>query len=145
MGPLWMLLCSDKDIKRYQIVISCVSLFNFFGAWAFLLLGYNICSVIIVRIFVYFTMLIVRLTMSKKLVPSFQLKEWLLKIGLVPILLTFIALTSYFLINDICVSNHILEIIIKAGLLFVFTCVIVFIGGLESNERKFVLSKVHLM
>lgn len=141
-GPLWMLLCSDKDIKKYQIVISIISSFNFFGAWVLLLLGLPPYSVVIARIVVYVAVLIARLVLSKERVSSFPVKEWLGKVLIQPLLFSIVPLICIYFLRMIVIENNIIELFVKAGIVLVITCILIFVFGFEKKERQFVYSKI---
>lgn len=141
-GPLWMLLCSDKDIRKYQIIISCIASFNFLGAWFLLVVGLPPYSVVIARIVVYVAILVARLILSKERVPSFPIAEWLKRIVLQPFLISIGPLIAYFFIRMISINNPYLDLFVKAGSVFLITCVLVFLFGFEDSERHFILSKL---
>ena len=141
-APLWMILSADKDVKKYQIVISSIYAFNFIGAWLVLKLGFSPYSVIIVRCAVYVVAVIARLLLTKERVPSFMIVQWLKEVPLKSLLVAILPIVSCFLIDTVAIDNTIIEMIIKAGVAFVVTCVSIFFIGLTHNERKPILDKV---
>ena len=144
-APLWMILCSDKDVKKYQIVISSLYAFNFIGAWIFLSLGWPPYSVIIARIIVYLSAIVARLKLIGERVPSFPYRQWLNVSLIQSFILMIIPFVCYIGIDKIGINNSIAELIIKGGLVFVITCISIFFIGLTRGEKDFVLKKVHLL
>ena len=142
-GPLWMLITSDKDIKKYQIIISSVVSFNFIGAWIFLILGFPPYSVIIARLIVYLVSTAIRLVFCKEKVSSFPVSEWLKHAFFKPLFISIVPVASFFLINQVSTNIPILDLIIKSGTVFFITCLSIFVG-LTQNEKMFILKKVHL-
>lgn len=141
-APLWMILSSDKDVKKYQIVISSIYAFNFIGAWLVLKLGFPPYSVIIVRCAVYVVAVTARLLLTKERVPSFMIAKWLKEVPLKSFLVAILPILSCFLIDFVAIDNTIIEMIIKAGVAFVVTGVSIIFIGLTHNERQPILKKV---
>lgn len=141
-APLWMILSADKDVKKYQIVISSIYAFNFIGAWLVLKFGFPPYSVIIVRCVVYVVAVTARLLLTKERVSSFMIAQWLTEVPLKSLLVAILPIVSCFLIDLVMIDNIIIEMIIKAGVAFVVTCASIFFIGLMPNERKLILDKV---
>lgn len=141
-SPLWMLLSADKDIKKYQIIISVIYSFIFIGSWLALKLGFAPYSVIIVRIIVFIVGMIARLFLVKEKVATFSILGWIIEVIGKTILVSIIPIASCFVIELFNFDNHIVELLVKGGLSFGIVCLSVFFIGLQKNERQLVLSKI---
>lgn len=143
-APLWMVLCSDKRIKKYQIVVSLVFLINFFGSLILLYFGTEPYHVMTLRIAVNIMLILVRLAFVKRRIVDFPVLQWLsicfIKNGLiviVPLLVTGLLYTFAF-------KNNFVELLIVGGLGFTLTCLSIFFIGFTRNEKNFVLSKIKI-
>lgn len=141
-APLWMILSADKDVKRYQIVISSIYSLNFLGAWGVLALGFPPYSVIIVRVIVYVIAIAARLILVKERVEMFPIVQWLKEVPNKTITVSLIPGAFCFVINIINIDNKLVELLVKGGLAFLVTCLAIFFIGLYDNERKLILNKV---
>lgn len=95
-----MILCSDKDVKKYQIVISLIYSFNFIGAWILLKCGFPPYSVIVARILVYAIAIIARLWLVKERVPSFPVLKWIKEVLLKSMVVSIVPIVLYVLIQN---------------------------------------------
>lgn len=143
-APLWMILCSDRDVKKYQIVISLIYSFNFIGAWILLKCGFPPYSVIVARILVYAIAIVVRLWLVKERVSSFPISQWVMDVLLKSIVISIIPIVLYFSIQNVTFDNPFVEIIVVGGGVFVITLVSIVMFGLDNKERKFLLEKINL-
>lgn len=141
-APLWMVLCSDVDIKKYQITVSLVFLLNVLFSWIFLALGFSPYNVMIVRFSVSFLLVLVRLGFVKNKVPSFSPVLWLKNVLGKSAILMVLPLILTYLVSDIHYEHTILRLIVVSGSAALFTAVSIFIIGLEPNERQFVINKI---
>lgn len=141
-APLWMILCSDKNVRKYQIVISAIYSFNFIGAWILLKCGLPPYSVIIARIFIYGVAIVARLLLVKEKVSTFSIWAWFSSVVLKSTLLAIIPLVCYVGIFKLPIQNAIAELIVKGGLAFIITGISIFLLGLNYNERLFLLKKI---
>lgn len=144
-APLWMILSADKNIKKYQIVISAIYSFNFIGAWILLKCGLPPYSVILARIIVYLIAIVARLLLVKKKVSSFSIHHWVVEVFLQSLILAMIPLMCYWGIYHIRIGSAVLELIIKGGLEFIITGLTIFLIGLKQNERRFVLQRIPII
>lgn len=143
-APLWMILCSDKDVKKYQIVISLIYSFNFIGAWILLNCGFPPYSVIVARIVVYAVAIIARLWLVKERVPSFPVSKWIVKVLLNSMVISIIPLLIFFVARNLIFGNPFIEILVLGGGVFVITLVSIVMLGLDKNERGFILEKIRI-
>ncbi|MBO4417828.1 MAG: hypothetical protein J5801_06915 [Bacteroidales bacterium] len=144
-SPLWLLLGADKDIKKYQIIISVIYSFTFIGSWIVLKLGFAPYSTIIVRGIVLFVGTIARLFLVKEKVASFSILTWIKEVIGKSILVSLIPVASCFVIGLLNFDNLIVELIVKGGLSFGIICLSVFFIGLDKNEKKVVSSKIPVL
>ena len=143
-APLWMILCSDKDVKKYQIVISLIYSFNFIGAWILLKCGFPPYSVIVARILVYAIAIIARLWLVKERVPSFPVLKWIKEVLLKSMVVSIVPIVLYVLIQKLIFDNPFLEIILVGGGVFVMMIVSIMMFGLDNKERKFLFEKIKI-
>ena len=141
-APLWMLLSADKDIKKYQIVISIIYSFTFIGSWIVLKIGFVPYSVIIVRAIVLFTGMIARLFLVKEKVTSFSISKWIKEVIGKSFLVSCVPVASCFAIRLLDYDRPILELVMKGGLSFGVVCISVFFLGLKDEERIVILRKI---
>ena len=141
-APLWMILASDKNIKKYQTVLTTIYSFNFLGALLALWLGAPPYSVIVVRIFVYMLAVSARLLLVKEKLPMFSINQWLwmtlartCKIVILPFLLMI-------LLSQIHLNSRFLELILFSGLSFLMVCISIYLFGLDQKERALIKEKV---
>lgn len=141
-APLWMILGSDKDIKKYQITISIIYAFNFIGGYFLLLLGLPPYSVIFARIAVYIVSLFARLFLVREKVPSFPYKDWLAAITIGSLKVLLIPVVTLFLLQKLEISNQYVELFVKAGISLISVVISIYAFGLTRRERLFINSKV---
>lgn len=141
-APLWMILSADKNVKKYQIVISSIYAFNFVGSWVVLILGFPPYSVIIVRVIVYCVAIAARLMLVKEKVSVFPIIRWLGEVPLRTISVAIIPVASCFLIGRLSISSQLWELLVKGGLAFFVSCLAVIFIGMKKHERSYILEKV---
>lgn len=141
-APLWMILGSDKRIKKYQIIISIIYMFSFILGWIFLSLNLPPYSVIFARMIVYVSSLFARLLLVKEKVSVFRVSYWFssvifntLKILILPILIICVLKTTRF-------DNRYFELFACGGLSLLATLISIFIIGMDAKERIFILTKI---
>lgn len=141
-APLWMILSSDKDVKKYQITISSIYAFNFIGAWILLALGLPPYSVIIARIVVYSVAVIARLFLVKEKVPSYPVKIWFFEVVIGAIKVLAIPALVLWFITQYTTGSNLTDLFIFCGTAVVLTGLSIYILGLKQNEREFVNNKI---
>lgn len=141
-APLWMILSSDKDVKRYQITISSIYAFNFIGAWILLALGFPPYSVIIARIAVYCVAIMARLLLVKERVPSYPIKTWFVDVVLGAIKVMAIPVAIMLFVTQYPINNSLVEFFVFSGTAFLLTGVAIYLLGLKASERSFVNNKI---
>lgn len=141
-APLWMILSSDKDVKKYQITISTICSFNFFGAWLLLYLGFPPYSVIISRIIVYSIAIIARLILVKERVPSYPVKVWFNEVIIGTFKVVAIPVAVLLFVTQYSFGNNIVELFVFSGSALVLTGLSIYLLGLKTSERSFINNKV---
>lgn len=141
-APLWMILASDTNIKKYQIVLTSIYSLNFIGAYIVLKLGFAPYSVIIVRVVVYIIAVAARLLLVKEKLASFSVPEWLASIVWNSIKILIIPIGCIFIMKLFPIQNMILELFVYGGLSFMAVCMSIYLIGLTKHERSIINSKV---
>ena len=141
-APLWMILSSDKDVKKYQITISSIYAFNFIGAWFLLTLGLPPYSVIIVRIVVYCVAIVARLFLVKGRVPSYPVKTWFVEVVLGSCKVLTIPVILLWLLTRYSLGNNLIDLFVFSSASVLLTGISLYFLGLKPNERMFVNDKI---
>lgn len=141
-APLWMILSADKNIRKYQIVISTIYAFNFIGAYIFLKLGLPPYSVMIARIIVYTIAVVTRLVLTKEKLSSFPIRLWFIDVVFRSIIVTILPFVFYLFISNFAIENMFLQLVLKAGSIFMITVLSVYIFGFTAEEKLFVVKKI---
>ena len=141
-APLWMILGSDKNIKKYQIVISLIYSFNFIGAWVLFAFGLSPYMAIVMRIVVYFISTIARLLLIREKVGSFPIMEWLRSVWLNSLVVMFVPVLVMIASNGVSVNSPCIELIVNGCIIGSITAVSIYLLGLTVSERSFVNDKV---
>lgn len=137
-APLWMMIYSQSNIKRYQIVISLVYIMNFFGAW--LVLSFNMVpySVIVVNIVVFFFLLLVRLYYVSKFMENFNKNKWFKQVFLrgwsiiaISYILTYITRMNFSF-------NSFVSVVFTTCISLFYTLPLMYYIGLDKNEKKYI-------
>ena len=141
-NPLTTVIAADQNIKKYQIVISCVYLLDYLISWGALSLGALPYVVIIVRVVLCIVGMVVRLTFVKHRVYNFSISKWTKSIigkGLI-ILICSIPL---FFIRSLFVEWHLVGRFVSMTLIcLLWVSFLLWRWGLTQNERVFVMSKM---
>lgn len=141
-APLWMILASDTNIKKYQIVLTSIYSLNFIGAYIVLKLGFAPYSVIIVRVAVFIIAVTARLLLVKEKLASFSLPEWLVSIVWNSVKILIIPIGCIFIMKQFPIQNMILELLIYGGMSFLAVCMSIYMIGLTNHERSIINNKV---
>lgn len=141
-APLWMILASDTNIKKYQIVLTSIYSLNFIGAYVVLKLGFEPYSVIIVRVVVMSIAVMARLLLVKEKISSFSIIGWLKSIMLNCGKVLIIPAICILLMMQFSIPNMIVELFIYGGISFLSVCLSIYLLGLTQTERAVINSKV---
>ena len=141
-GPLWMTIGSDTNIRRYQIVVSSIFSLNFVGSWILLYLGFPPYGVIAIRLFISAILIFVRLIFCKQMLLSFSTLTWLKDTVLRSVAIMICPIIANISVIDYEYSNQIIEFVSVCSLSVFLTLIGIFVFGLNSGERKLILSKI---
>lgn len=142
-GPLFMLIYAQKNIRKYQIVISVVYAQCFTLAWLALYMGAKPYYIIIMRLLVYIVLLGIRLVFVKKLMPLFDLWEWFYEILLKSLSIFGVSILSiYFFVGSRIHFQPLNKIMVITLISFLINIPLMFFIGLSSAERTFVLLNI---
>lgn len=138
-APLWMLIGATGNVKVYSIWSGTLTLMNIPLSLVLLVMGFSVYWVFIVRVVINVITAIIRPMYVKFLIKEFSLREYvavvLSRVGVVSLLiiLGFVGIKLY-------LSNiHPLLIMILA---FIYTSSIVWIGGINKDERMSIVKVV---
>lgn len=134
-APLWMSVQATGKIKNYQILMGAIIILNLPLSYICLKLGYIPESVLIIRVFINFTIFIVRifyLRIKIKLPTKLYFEEVIFKVALVTLLsIPLPLLISYYTSNfNGLVLTSFFSVVSVVGCIYLF--------GLTKRERKFV-------
>ena len=141
-APLWMILASDTNIRKYQIILTSIYSLNFIGAYIVLELGFEPYSVIIVRVIVMMIAVMARLLLVKEKINSFSVIEWVKSILLNSGKVLVIPAICIVVMMRISIPNMIVELILYSGLSFLSVCLSIYLLGITQSEREMINNKV---
>ncbi len=144
-APLWMILSSDKDVKKYQLVISAIYSLNFIGAYLVLKMGYPPYSVIVVRMIVFLCAVIARLLLVKEKMPVYSIIGWVRALGGGTVKILLLPGVCIFVMYHYCMDNLFFELFVYGGISFVSVCFSIYMFGLTFSERNVINEKVRLV
>lgn len=139
-APLYMVVYSQTNIRKYQLIISSVYSLTFFGGWLVLLMGVLPYMVMVVRLCVFMVLLIIRTIYVKKVFSVFNIKDWYSEIivkGLFVAVILYLIIWA--LLSIMTLPSHFLKIIIVFFFSFIFLIPLCFCFGINKNERGMVL------
>ena len=142
-APLFMTIQATGRIKTYQIVVSIILFSNLLCGYAFLKLGFSPVSVVLVRCFIVFVLLLYRIVMVSNIL-SFKISSFF-RLVFLPILLvvSFSFLACYLLRNVIHCSQFMMTVFS-----LLICMLIVYFVGMKKEERdkvkKVVMSKMKI-
>lgn len=141
-APLYMTVYAQKNIKSYQVVISIVYSLNFFIGWLVLYLGAVPYSVIIVRIFVFLLLAMIRLYFTKKIFMQFDIRNWFTKILLKSLIIFVVASLVTGGTASVIECNKLLHIILTTLVSLSISIPAIYLVGLTKGERLFIKKKI---
>lgn len=137
-APLWMMIYSQSNIKKYQITVSSVYFTNFFGAWVVLFLDMKPYSVVAVNILVFSLLLLVRLYYTYKFMITFDRSRWVKQVLLKGISIIIIAYLLTCISRTYFAFNGLASIFFTTTLSLAYTLPLMYYIGLEKNERSYI-------
>lgn len=141
-GPLWMLIGSDTNIRRYQIIVSSIFSINFIGSWILLYLGFPPYNVIVVRMIVCVMLIVARLILCKQKISSFSIGKWVCDTVLRSVAIVAIPVFVNLMMLNITYPNKVIEFLSVCSISVILIVIGIYILGLNIGERKLVYSKV---
>lgn len=139
-NPLIMLITSDKNIKRYQLVVSLIYSTNIIFCWIVLSLGYVPYLVIAIRLVIDFGLVAARLLLMNNRWYGFPIFRWVEKVILKPILVMIIPVTFSWLLKNIAIDSVWVRFFMFSGLSFIITAGTIYLFLLEDAEKKIIHS-----
>ena len=134
-GPFWMGIQAIGEIKKYQIIVSCIISLNFIIAAVLLYDGFSAVWAYIVKVFVSIIVLIARVLLLNQFV-KISLREYWLNIVLRSSLCFAVCLISCFIIKPFFHGFWGMMIVIFISMLI--TSIIIVSIGLPNIERKYI-------
>ena len=141
-APLWMVIGSDKNIKKYQILVSLIFLLNFIGSYICLSLGYAPFYVLIVRVIVSSLLVIFRFIWCIHLTKTFPFKPWCYHVIVKSLVIFIIAITICSMLDDYQFYSNFIELFVMCTISVSITGLCIILIGLTSKERQFFYSKL---
>lgn len=142
-NSLMTAIFATGDIKRYQITVSCFGIMVFPLSWIFYYWGFDAWITYLVYFFIYCIILYVRLWLVKSQIamPIGQyVKEVLLRV--IPVLVLSFCVPILITCN---MSQGLLRLFLVTSVSILCSAVLIFVIGLTSGERHFVLSKFKML
>lgn len=140
-APLWMILASDTNIRKYQIILTSIYSLNFIGAFVVLKLGFAPYSVILARIVVFMLAVTARLLLVKEKIPEFSVFEWMETIVVGSFKVLLVPILAIMIMMRFPINNQLLELVVYGGLSFIIICMSIYFLGLTNGEKAVVTKK----
>lgn len=145
-APLWMIMYAQTNIKNYQLVTSSVYSLNFFIGWLIFWLGAAAYQIIVVRCFVFFILIFVRLYFTKTIFPQFSLRTWLLQVLCGGLFVMSVSGIITGIASRVIHTSMFLHVCIVTVISIAVTVPLILYIGLSVNERtmllQFVMKKI---
>jgi O-antigen/teichoic acid export membrane protein len=138
IAPLSMLVYGDKNIKKYQVVISSITATNFLFSWILLALGLPPYYIIGVKIVVDAFSLVARLYFAKHYLPTFNIGRWLYEVPGKGLLILSLSTLFSWRISESLVMPPLPHILVLTVLSCVFCSALILVLGLNKSERTFI-------
>lgn len=143
-NPLILVITSDRDIGRYQRICSYVYLSNILFCWIVLRYGSVAYSVVIVRLVLDLVLLIVRLILTRNRVHTFSISKWINTILVRAAAIVLLFVPMHFICQLFVIHGEWLRLFVYGGVCFLYILIIIWLIGLTSNEKTFLLEKISL-
>ena len=140
-APLWMLAYANKDIKKYQILISSVYSLNFLLSWIFLYLGAIPYVVLLIRLGIFMILLLIRLYyvyhLTNKMINPLK---WLIEIigrGIGVFLFSAILI---FIVKEKITLSPFVDILLISFISLILQVFLILYIGLNKEERVYIIN-----
>ena len=140
--PLIYLLGSNKDIRKYTIVVSVLYSLNFFLSWIVLAFGFEPWFVMVVKLVVDIFLVWGRFLLMKNQFYNFPIKYWIKVVIGDSILILIIPILVGIILLYLNITFIWLRLIVVSSVCFIATVLSVFFIGLNENERSFLKQKL---
>lgn len=137
-APLWMVIYSHTNIKRYQIVISAVYSLNFILGWVVLFWGMIPYSVLVIKLIVGIFLLVIRTIYAKKTFSQLDLSTWFKEVIIKSASITLISVVFIGLLSKYITSEGILKIAATTLFSLLISIPLIFYWGLKDTERNYI-------
>lgn len=140
--PLTTIITAEKNIRKYQVIISSLYIVNVFLCWGVLLIGVLPFVVIIVRAVVDLFMVAVRLWLTKKKVVEFSIMKWCKEVYGKALFILGLSAPLIIIIDYLEMENVIVRLFVIGGACLLWMVSLIWCVGLTRNEKAFIFNKI---
>lgn len=140
-NPFWSGVQAIGNLKKYILVGSLVFLSAFPISYVFLKLGYSPVIVFQILVSVRIFYLFVTINIFRQLV-NFSIVNYFMQV-IYPIVKVFLLSGIFSVLISPYINNDLLGIILMTFFCLVLTSLTIYAVGISTEERKFVISKIH--
>ncbi len=134
-APLWVIIFATGKIRIYQIAISSVLLSNVLFSYIATKLGFGPEYMLYIRITIFAICIGIRLGFVRNLT-SFNISSFIKKV-IIPIIgITMLTLPLPIYIKTL--YSGFVGLLISSGISITLATILIYLGGLDSNERSFI-------
>ena len=138
---LYTLSLSTGNIKRYQIVVGSLSLSCFFVTFIFYKLGFPVETAYYVNIGVQIAILFARLIILSRQT-GISIRQYIASVLYQSLVVALLLYASVFLFLKLMPQETFVNALLVVLSCEVIACVLIFLLGLNKNERKFIVSLI---
>ena len=136
-APFWMVIYATGFIKKYQIVVSFLTIMNVPLSWFALFLGAPIEIVLFIRVLINFSTCIARMIIVKQQI-RFPIKDYLIEISRISVVFITVFSLSLFVKNvNLSIQNSFVQLIIETIIFIAISIFVIYSIGLKKRERTF--------
>ena len=141
-NPLWTVVYSQTNIKKYQLYISSVYSLNFIIGWIILFLGAAPYFVIAVRLVIFLGLMLIRLKFVVVFLPSFNVKDWLKEVFANGLFIFIASIAIIGFVNRFNTLPLFLHILATTILSLCLTLPLIYFKGMSNSERTFIITQI---
>ena len=138
---LYTLALSTGNIKKYQIVVGSLSLSCFFVTYVFYELGLPVETAYYVNIGIQITILFARLIILSRQT-GISIRQYIASVLYQSLVVALLLYASVFLFLKLMPQETFVNALLVVLSCEVIACVLIFLLGLNKNERKFIVSLI---
>lgn len=142
-NPLWTVVYSQTNIKKYQLYISTIYSLNFFFGWVVLYLGAAPYFVIAVRFTIFLLLMMIRLRFVVVFLPSFNIIGWLKEVFVNGLTIVVISVGIIGVFNEFNTLPLFLHILATTVLSLCLTLPLIYFKGLSDSEKIFIKNQLY--